>query len=372
MQLQEMPLAARLFQGSWFRRTDPVLNLTQDEIGFIVATLGAKPKKWDGNCQPDVAKMASMLKEHPDILDRIGTGLLKVSVAFPGSGPAVKFLLDQELKLKIHPTEYNVLHEAAHSGAADAVRVVFESEMADATCVSVEKPHTGWPSNLSLLYWAAWGGYPEFARVCLDYGAAIHLELQIQGNGERGTTVLQESVAPSHWSAESRRSTGKKRTAEILLDAGAHYDVFTACARNDVARLRELIEQDTQVASNPDAYGSTPLHWAARSDSLECVRELLGLEVELNVMNRSKRTALQWAAEQNSADAIVLLAKAGADLDTSDGKGRTPLHRATYEGQVAAAEALMGCGADVTLVNNKGKTAFEIARKEARHFKQLA
>ncbi len=156
------------------------------------------------------------------------------------------------------------------------------------------------------------------------------------------------------------------------MNAGAHYDVFTACARNDVARLRALIEQDPQVASNPDAYGSTPLHWAARSDSLECVRELLVLEVELNVLNRSKRTALQWAAEQNSAESIVLLAKSGADLDTCDGKGRTPLHRATYEGQVAAAEALMGCGADVTLVNKKGKTAFEIARKEARHFKQMA
>lgn len=371
MQTSELPLAVVAFQVSWFRRNDPVLELTSGEIAFIEAALGPNPKKWDGSCQPDVSAMASVLKEHPNILDRIGTGLLKVCIAFPGSGPAVKFLLGQELHLNIDPTMYSILHEAGHSGAADAVRVVFESGMTDATCVSVEKPHTGWPSNLSLLYWAAWGGYPEFARVCLEYGAEIHLELEIRGNGERGTTVLQECVAPSHWTAENRRSVGKKKTAEILLNAGAHYDVFTACARNDAARLRELLNQDPQIASNPDAYGSTPLHWAARSNALECVRELLALKVELNAMNRSKRTAVQWAAEKNSAESIVLLAKAGADLDTSDGKGRTPLHRATFEGQVEAAEALIGCGADVTLVNKKGKTAFEIARKEARQFKQL-
>ena len=371
MQTNDLPIAVRMFQGSWFRRDDLVLELTPTEIDFIVATLGTNPKKWDGNCQPDVATMKAMLKAHPNVLDRIGTGLLKVCIPFPGSGPAVRLLLEQQIELDADPNEYNILHEAAHSGAADSVKVVFESGLADAACVSVEKPHTGWPSNLSLLYWAAWGGYPEFAKVCLAHGAAVHLELEIKGNGERGSTVLQESLAPSHWSVDNRRTIGKQQTADILISAGAHYDVFSACARNDLNRLRELIVQDHTLASTPDNFGSTPLHWAARVDGVDCVNELLRLGVELDVLNGSKRTAVQWAAEQNCAASIELLAKAGADLDTSDGKGRTPLHRATYEGQVAAIEALLGYGADVTLVNNKGKTAFEIARKNARHYRKM-
>ena len=67
---------------------------------------------------------------------------------------------------------------------------------------------------------------------------------------------------------------------------------------------------------------------------------------------------------------IRLLARHGADLNTQDRKGRTPLHRATYEGRVEAAEALLDAGADPTVLNRNGRTAFEIARKEARHFRE--
>ena len=69
---------------------------------------------------------------------------------------------------------------------------------------------------------------------------------------------------------------------------------------------------------------------------------------------------------------IRLLARHGADLNTQDRKGRTPLHRATYEGCVAAAEALLEAGADPTVLNRNGRTAFEIARKEAKHFRKRA
>ena len=369
--MSDLPLAVHLFQGDWFRRNESKLALTSQEIDFIVATLGPNPKRWNGTCQPDVATMQSLLVENPSVLDRIGTGLLVVSIPFPESGPAVRFLLEQDIPLEIDQREFNVLHGAAHSGAHDSVGVIFSAGLYDATCISVDKPHTGWPSNLSLLYWTAWGGYPEFARVCLQYGASAHLELEIKGNGERGSTVLQEAVAPSHWVEDDPHTIGKHETAELFLKAGAHYDMFTACARDDLNRITELLEIDPALASRVDKFGSTPLHWAARANAVNCTTKLLEHDVPLDVMNQSKRTAIQWAAERDSADSIVLLAQAGADLDTSDGKGRTPLHRATYEGKLAAIEALLGCGADVTLVNKKGKTAFEIARKGARHYKHM-
>ena len=82
------------------------------------------------------------------------------------------------------------------------------------------------------------------------------------------------------------------------------------------------------------------------------------------------RTPLQLAAEYDRADMIRLLALHGASLNTQDKKGRTPLHRATYEGKVEAAEALLETGADPMVLNKSGKTPFEIARKDARYFKE--
>lgn len=372
MDPQQLPLAVHLFQGHWFSRNQERLELTSNEVEFIVATLGTRPKKWDGSCQTDIEAMQRILDSTPSVLDRIGSRLLGLVLGFRGGGPAVQLLIEQGMELKIDPWEYNELHEAGHSGAVDSIRALFESGMCDAKTISVEKPHTGWPSNLSLLYWAAWGGYPEFASVCLQYGAAEYLELEIVGNGERGTTVLQESLAPSHWSEEIYHTIGKRKTALVLLEAGAEYDIFSACARNDLDRLNTLLDDDLESASRADSFGSTPLHWAVRANSVDCVKELLRNDVPLDVMNRSKRTAVQWGAEKDSIESIRLLAQAGADLNTQDGKGRTPLHRATYEGKVGAAEALIECGANVSLTNKKGKTAFEIARKEAGHFKKQA
>lgn len=69
---------------------------------------------------------------------------------------------------------------------------------------------------------------------------------------------------------------------------------------------------------------------------------------------------------------IRLLAGHGADLDTQDRKGLTPLHRATYEGKVDALKALLEAGAVPSVTNRSGHTAFEIPRKEARHYKDRA
>jgi hypothetical protein len=324
----------------------------------------------------------SIVAAHPAACDRVGARLLKVAVGMRGCGGAVRFLLERGVALDADPTVYNVLHEAAWAGATDTLRAVFESGASDATPVSVKKPHTGWPDNVSLMYWAAWGGYPELARLLIEYGAGVHHELKIKGNGERGTTSLQEALAPSPWDetadagegpvGELRRNArqGKLAVAQILIDDGACYDMYSASARNDTARLRELIADDSGTANAADPYAMTPLHWAARAGSTTCAELLIAAGAPLDALNKAARAPLQLAAEQDRAAMIRLLAEHGADLNTQDRKGRTPLHRATYEGGVAAVEALLETGADPDVRNKSGKTAFQIARKDARRFKR--
>ena len=362
--------AVALFEKNWFLRDVETPDLTDAERQLITAAMGQDAKRWNGN--PNVEQMEEILAADPRVLDRIGTHLMQVVVGMKGCGPAVTFLLDNGVPYEFDETAYNTLHEAAWGGMYDTLKAVFESGAADATGVSVLKPHVGWPDNISLMYWAAVGGYVDCAKLLIEYGVGVHHELPIKGNGERGTTSLQEAVAPSHWGKDPSRLADRLAVARILIKDGAYYDVYSACALNDTARLRELIDEDPEVVDATDDYAMTPLHWAARAGSMQCAEMLLERSALVNPLNKARRTPLQLAAETDQADMIRLLAQHHADLNTQDRKGRTPLHRATYEGCVDAAEALLEVGADPTVLNKNGKTAFEIARKDAKYFKTRA
>ena len=370
MSADELPMAVRVFLGSWFYRDESKPELNAAESEFIVAALGANPERWQAS--PDVTRMKSILQSNPEVLDDIGPRLLAISIGMNGTAPTIRLLLEEHVPFEMDQTVYNTIHEGAWAGAADSLEALFESGVADATGISVLKPHTGWPDNISLMYWAAHIGFPEVARVLIKYGVGIHHELQIKGNGERGTTSLQEALAPSPWDAEHERTSARLAVAELLLTDGAFYDVYSAAARNDVARINQLLEENSEIAKTVDPFGVTPLHWACRAGSAECVLLLLDKGADPNAQNKNNRTPAMMAADTDQAQAIHTLDQAGADLNMQDKKGRTALHRAMYEGKPNAAEMLIDCGADPMLLNKNGKNAFQVARKDAKHFKQFA
>lgn len=367
--------AIKLFHENWFLREVQLPDITRAEERIIEAAMGPDPGRWTG--RPDLSMMTAVLADHPAVLDRIGAHLLTVIVGMRGCGGAVSLLLDRGVPFNIDTRSYNVLHEAAWAGSADTLEAVFNSGAADATPVSVEKPHTGWPANLSLMYWAAWGGFPEVARLLIDYGVGKHHERPIKGNGERGVTSLHEAVAPGRWGDDDAPGNqGKREVARMLIEDGAAYDACAAAGLDDTGRLEALMasEPDPGFAPGPARMtgpcGMTPLHWASRAGSLRTLQWLLDRGAEVDARNDAHRTSMQLAAECGRAETVKLLAAAGADLDTQDRKGRTPLHRATYEGHAETAEALLAAGADKTVLNRNGKTAFEVARQGASDLKK--
>ena len=374
LKLANMDITTRIerFKKHWTIGDADIPELTSNEQLLIAAAVGEDPKRWDAVHTPDIELVREILAEDPDVLDRIGEHLLPAVVDKRGCGEVVRLLLDRGVPIEIEESSYNILHNTTYRGAFDTLQAVFESGAADATSVSVEKPHVGWPDNLSLMYWAAVPGRVEVARLLIEYGVGVHHELPIKGNGERGKTSLHEALAPSQWGENQERLEGKRAVARILIEDGAYYDIHSACALNDTSRMKELIDEDAEAVNDDEHFGMTPLHWAARAGSIECAEILLERGALVNPLNMARRTPLQLAAEEDQADMIRLLARHGADLNTQDRKGRTPLHRATYQGCVDAAETLLEVGADPTVLNKSGKTAFEIARKDAKYFKMKA
>ena len=150
-------------EGKAAMTAEDVPALTNVETDLIDAALGPAPQRWDGEAGCCAARVHR----------RRAPGRLWPNRCAPARSRGrharlwwrrVRFLLERGVALDAGPTVYNVLHEAAWAGATDTLQAVFESGASDATPVSVRKPHTGWPDNVSLMYRAAWGGYPDLAR----------------------------------------------------------------------------------------------------------------------------------------------------------------------------------------------------------------
>ena len=356
-------------KGFWQRAFLPEEHrpLTPAEAALVIAaTYGAAysaEKSFQSyrlrahDMSPDVGRMTELIEARPGLLESIGPALACLTTTLPGCAASLRVVLQRGVPLRIDPGKYNVLHEAS----AETARVVFEAGAADATAVA-PSVHTGWPNNVSLLYWPAVFGCSEDAvertEILLDHGADP--EVKIQGNGERGNTVLQEAVSPYGPGQE-----GKRRVARKLLERGAFYDVFSACGLNDLARVREWA-RETDVNACQGEAEMTPLHWAARGNAMACTRWLLDRGAETDASTKAGNTPLHLAAERGAAEAVWLLVGRGADMSAQDRKGRTPLHRAAYNGHVDVAEVLIVCGADTRIETRTGKTPLQVARLDCK------
>jgi ankyrin repeat protein len=72
---------------------------------------------------------------------------------------------------------------------------------------------------------------------------------------------------------------------------------------------------------------------------------LLGVGVEIDLLDHSDRTALPLAARAGHEEVVKLLLAAGAGANRLDGNNFSPLHFSCIDGCVAAAKALIEAGA---------------------------
>jgi ankyrin repeat protein/tetratricopeptide (TPR) repeat protein len=108
-----------------------------------------------------------------------------------------------------------------------------------------------------------------------------------------------------------------------------------------------------------------PSQWtlieAAEAGDERVVRLLLENEAEVEMEDRSRRTALHAAAGNGQEAVVQLLLEKEADVEAKDMYGRTPLHLAAEQGHKAVVRLLLGKGADIEAKDKDRETALEWA-----------
>ena len=145
---------------------------------------------------------------------------------------------------------------------------------------------------------------------------------------------------------------GDQARADELLAAGPELDVFEAAAVGRTDRVRELLDEDPDLANAWADDGFQPLGLASFFGHVEVARLLVERGAEVNSASRNEMRVmpLHSAAATGDADTRYELAKLlldnGADPNARQQDDYTPLMAADQHGDERLARLLEGHGAD--------------------------
>ena len=150
----------------------------------------------------------------------------------------------------------------------------------------------------------------------------------------------------------------------VGCDKGPKTPLTQAAVRNDVAALRQLLDEGHKADEGGNSW--TALIWASRSGSTEAIKLLLDSGADVNLPGSTgdnwDATPLQHAILERQPAAVQLLLDRGADLNRSGGPGSlAPLFLAAGDTDPTILKSLLAHGADPTVEDENGATALSRA-----------
>uniref|UniRef100_A0A7N6AJ32 Ankyrin repeat domain 52 n=1 Tax=Anabas testudineus TaxID=64144 RepID=A0A7N6AJ32_ANATE len=113
-------------------------------------------------------------------------------------------------------------------------------------------------------------------------------------------------------------------------------------------------------ANARDKFWQTPLHVAAANRATRCAEALLTQLSNLNMADRTGRTALHHAAQRH-VDVVKLMLSRSADKSCKDKQGYTPLHAAAASGHIEIVKCVCSVISNVNQPNKCGYTPLHLA-----------
>lgn len=156
----------------------------------------------------------------------------------------------------------------------------------------------------------------------------------------------------------------KPSIAQMLVERGAHLDVFTAAAAGQTDRVAILVDEEPELANAYAADGFQPLGLAAYFGHVDTAMLLLahGADANSPARNTSRVRPLHSAVAGGHIVIAANLLAHGADANATQADDYTPLHAAAQNGQTGMLQLLLAWGADPCARAATGKTAKDLAQ----------
>uniref|UniRef100_A0A9J7X736 Transient receptor potential cation channel, subfamily A, member 1b n=1 Tax=Cyprinus carpio carpio TaxID=630221 RepID=A0A9J7X736_CYPCA len=231
------------------------------------------------------------------------------------------------------------LHFACTQGALEAVKIMLSSYNKVEDIINIRDGANQTPLHRSIKSLI----HCYLDLICLGKGA------EIDCTDCKGLSPLLLASKCCAW-----------KTVAFLLSVGADFRIKDEAGRNFLhfvvlqpKGLKNLPEtilqmQNTEMLSDEDVEGCTPLHYACKLGIHDSVKNMLGLNIFVGQKSREKKSALHFAAEYGRINTCKRLLETLTDskmLNDWDEKGLTPLHLASRAGHTQVVELLLRSGA---------------------------
>ncbi|MBU0728645.1 MAG: ankyrin repeat domain-containing protein [Proteobacteria bacterium] len=310
--------------------------------------------------------------EAADFYKVIRDGKIRLVDLFIKAGWDVNSRWDQK-------TETSALALATDKGYYEIVKLLVE---AGAEVNTADKERGG----ITPLMDAAYKGFPRIVELLLKAGAAVNavnndmmtaLFFAVQKNNKVVVGILVRNGAdPNIASNELGRATclgfalvkGYIEIARILIESGADINasdkygtpLILAIKGHFKGTARLLLEKGASIHLS-NAFGQTPLMWAAREDEIDFVELFLEQGADPSLRSKDGASPLMSAALGGNPDIVNLLLQKGADPHATDDRGITVLMYAAAGGDSDLLNILFEKGVDLNVADKRGFTALMTA-----------
>ena len=137
-------------------------------------------------------------------------------------------------------------------------------------------------------------------------------------------------------------------------------EIHNAITQNNLARIKELVRDDSKNVNINSSIGWTPMLCALFYQRVEIVEYLLSKNADLNSSSGSELT---YAVERRGKDMVEKLLAAGANVNLANPRrlNYSPLHTANLYGHEDIAELLIVNGANTEAKQTGGATPLHLA-----------
>uniref|UniRef100_A0A8C7ZU12 Ankyrin 1 n=1 Tax=Oryzias sinensis TaxID=183150 RepID=A0A8C7ZU12_9TELE len=203
-------------------------------------------------------------------------------------------------------------------------------------------------NGITPLHIASRRGNVIMVRLLLDRGAQIDAK-------------TKDELTPLHCAARN----GHFRIIEILLDNGAPIQAKTKVQHQTPSKrsslsLFECLMQHNESWS-PGSNGLSPIHMAAQGDHMDCIKQLLQYNAEIDDITLDHLTPLHVAAHCGHHRMAKVLLDKGAKPNSRALNGFTPLHIACKKNHLRVMDLLIKHSASIEAVTESGLTPLHVA-----------